>query len=63
MSGALSKNPTKVRAGQAGALKRWGPPGTRTINIGDLTPPQRRLVQALAEAVRTEGEAAGDAAA
>ena len=59
---SVSKNPVLVEAGKQGALKRWGPPGTRTVNIGDLTPPQRRLVLALIEAARLESEAVRDAA-
>ena len=56
------KNPTKVAAGRAGAERRWGPPGTRTVKIGDLTPEQRRLVLALVHAARTDERAADDAA-
>ena len=58
-----TKDPTKVRAGHLGAERRWGPPGTRTVKIGDLTPEQRRLVLALVEAAREDrGEAVPDAA-
>lgn len=62
MSEAVShiKNPEKVRAGTIGASRRWGP--RRVVKIGDLTPPQRRLVLALIEAAREEREAARDAA-
>lgn len=45
-------NPTKVRAGLAGAVKRWGPVGTRVVKIGDLDPETRRLVIALVDAAR-----------
>ncbi len=47
-----SKDPTKVRAGRIGAEARWGPPGTRTVKIGDLTVEQRRLVLALVDAAK-----------
>lgn len=53
------KNPAKVAAGRAGALKRWGPP--RVVRLDELTPDQRRLVLAMIEAARA-GKAAGDAA-
>ena len=46
------KDPVKVRAGQLGAERRWGPPGTRTVRIGDLTVEQRRLVLALIDAAK-----------
>lgn len=46
-----SKDPAKVRAGQASARKRWGDT-PRIVRIHDLTPPQRRLVLALIEAQR-----------
>jgi hypothetical protein len=57
-----------VESGRKGALRRWGPPGTRTVKLGDLTPEQRRLVILLVEAAKEanqtdEGrEVAGDAA-
>jgi hypothetical protein len=46
------KNPVKVRAGQAGAERRWGPTGTRTVSLADLTPEQRRLVISLVDAAK-----------
>ena len=57
------KNPVLVEAGKRGAEKRWGPPGTRTVRLGDLTPAQRRLVLALVDAARSEQEAVRDLAA
>lgn len=48
----------KVRAGQAGAEARWGPPGTRTVKLGDLPPEMRRLIIALVDAARSEGDKA-----
>jgi hypothetical protein len=50
------KNPTKVRAGQLGARKRWGE--TRIVRLADLTEPQRRLVVALVDAARNENKVA-----
>jgi len=50
-----TKNPIKVKAGHIGALKRWGPE-PRTIRLDELSPPQRRLVQALVDAARREAE-------
>ena len=47
-----SKDPTKVRAGRIGAEARWGPPGTRTVKLGDLTVDQRLLVMALVDAAK-----------
>ncbi len=44
------KDPVKVAAGKAGAAARWGVP--RRLQLGDLTPDQRRLVLALVEAQR-----------
>jgi len=51
------KNPILVEAGRRGAQKRWGPPGTQAVYIGDMSVPQRRLVLALVEAVREEAPA------
>jgi hypothetical protein len=56
------KNPVLAEAGRRGAERRWGPTGTRTLKIGDLTPAQRRLVLALVDAARSEQEALSDAA-
>jgi hypothetical protein len=53
----VTKDPAKVAAGRAGAVRRWGQPGSqppRLVKIGDLTPPQRRLVLALIAAARQE---------
>ena len=47
---STSKDPAKVAAGKAGAVARWGAP--RRLQLGDLTPDQRRLVLALVEAAR-----------
>ena len=49
---SLAKDPTKQRAGLLGAEARWGPPGTRTVKIGDLSPEARRLVVALVDAAK-----------
>jgi hypothetical protein len=58
------KNPVLAEAGRRGAERRWGPPGTRVVNLGDLSPAQRRLALALIDAVRENGgEAERDAAA
>jgi hypothetical protein len=54
---AGTKDPAKVRAGQASARKRWGDT-PRVVRIHDLTPPQRRLVLALVEAQRAAAAAA-----
>ncbi len=54
---AATKDPTKVRAGTIGALRRWGEPGSRpspVVRIGDLTPSQRELVLALISAARAQ---------
>lgn len=48
------KDPVKVKAGQAGAAKRWGGPETKVVRLDDLTAPQRRLVLALVDAARKE---------
>jgi hypothetical protein len=49
-----------VRAGQLGARRRWGEE-PRIARLDDLTPPQRRLVQALISAQRAENaKAAAD---
>ena len=45
-----AKDPRLVEAGRRSALVRWGPP--RRLNLGDLTPDQRRLVLALVDAQR-----------
>jgi hypothetical protein len=50
---AAEKNPTKVRAGQIGAAKRWGPE-PRVVRLDELDAPQRRLVLALIDAARQE---------
>jgi len=47
------KNPLRVRAGHIASAARWGPPGTRTVRISDLTLEQRRLVVALIDAVKS----------
>ncbi len=49
------KNPLKVRAGQAAAVKRWGD-APRVLKLHDLNPAQRRLVLALVDAARREAE-------
>jgi hypothetical protein len=54
------KDPAKVRAGRAGAERRWGPPGV--VRLDELTPPQRRLVLALVEAAKAERSDGGAAA-
>lgn len=59
---SVAKDPVKVRAGQLGAQKRWGPTGTRVVRISDLTPEQRRLVLALIDAAKA-GTAVDDVAA
>lgn len=50
VSPALSEK--RAQAGRRGALKRWGPPGTRVVRLGDLTLDQRRLVLALVAAAK-----------
>ncbi len=57
-----SKDPTKVRAGRIGAEARWGPLGTRTVKIGDLTVEQRRLVLALVDAAKKAPSATTESA-
>ena len=55
----LTKNPAKVRAGQAGATKRWSDPDTRRIvRLDDLTREQRAVVLALIEAAKGQRERA-----
>jgi hypothetical protein len=39
---SATKDPAKVRAGQAGMRKRWGPP--RILRLDALTAPQRRVI-------------------
>lgn len=46
-----TKNPMKVRAGQIGALTRWGPP--RVVRLDSLTRDQRVLVLALIDHVKS----------
>lgn len=48
--------------GKRGAERRWGPPGTRVVRIGDLSAAQRRLVIALVEAAKAEQRDAPEAA-
>ena len=43
------------------ADRRWGPP--RRLHIGDLTPDQRRLVQAYVAAQREHTSSAADSSA
>jgi hypothetical protein len=50
------RDPKKVAAGRAGALRRWGPPGTRVARLGDLTPEQRDLVLTLVAAVKSKNK-------
>lgn len=50
---SAAKDPTKVRAGQLGAQKRWGEQ-PRIVRLDDLTASQKRLVVALVEAARME---------
>jgi len=49
---SADKNPTKQRAGQIGARRRWGDPGI--VRLDELTAPQRRLVLALVDAAKAE---------
>lgn len=51
-----------VESGREGARRRWGPPGTRTVKLGELTAPQRRLVIALVEAAKEQNREAAKAA-
>jgi hypothetical protein len=50
------KDPAKVRAGQAGARKRWGTEPI-AIRLDQLTNAQRRLVVALVAAVKEQAVA------
>lgn len=43
---------TPAECGRIGGVRRWGP--RRRVNLGDLTPAQRRLVLALIAAAREE---------
>jgi hypothetical protein len=56
----VSKDPEKVRAGKLGAESRWHQP--KVVDLGELSPPQRRLVLALVDAARSEKAAPGEAA-
>jgi hypothetical protein len=47
-----SRDLTKVRAGQAGARKRWGDM-PRVVRLDALTNDQRRLVVAMVEAAKS----------
>lgn len=55
---SVSKDEVLAAAGRRGAESRWGPPGTRTVKIGDLSVPERRLVLALIDAARSQNETA-----
>ena len=57
------KDPAKVRAGRAGARRRWGSHPSRVVRLDELTASQRRLVLALVEAVKNEAGAGSDTAA
>lgn len=65
MAVSRPKNPVLSDAGRRGALKRWGPPGTRVVRLGELTGPQRQVVIALVEAHKSANAAreGGDDAA
>lgn len=54
------KDPAKVRAGQAGALSRWGP--QRIVRLDSLDPRVRAAVVALIRADEEVRKAADDAA-
>jgi hypothetical protein len=56
---APAKNPRRVRAGLAGAAKRWGEGPPRVVRLDDLTGPQRRVVLALIDAARALSVPAG----
>jgi hypothetical protein len=50
----VSKDPDKVRAGRAGAQKRWSnPDARRVVRLDDLSREQRAIVLALIEAARS----------
>lgn len=49
---------TKAEAGRLGATQRWGD-GPRVVKMADLRPEQRRLVQALVDALRANERAEG----
>ena len=55
-----TRNPTKVRAGVAGARARWGPP--RIVRLDQCDPETARLIRALLaqSPQRTEKAAAED---
>lgn len=55
---APTKNPVKVRAGQAAALARWGPE-RRVVRLDTLPTEYRRAVMALLDAARKAGEPSG----
>jgi hypothetical protein len=59
VSAEAPKNPVKVRAGQIGADKRWAGHAPVVARMGDLTIPQRRLIQAMIDALPRQ-EAARD---
>ncbi len=50
------KNPDKQRAGQIGALTRWGEP--RLVRLDELSGPQRQVVVALVDALKQSAPAA-----
>lgn len=57
---SVSKDPVKAAAGRQGARRRWGEPGV--VQLGELSPPQRRLVLALVDAAKAEQQRVPEAA-
>jgi hypothetical protein len=57
VSATTPKEAWRVRAGQIGARRRWGPP--RSIKLADLTPDQRRAILSYLEVAKHE-KAASD---
>jgi hypothetical protein len=57
---ALTKDPAKVRAGKASALKRWGEL-PRVVRLDELTMEQCRLVLALVDAAKDDAPTVSDA--
>lgn len=57
-----TKDPLKVRAGQMGAVKRWGDE-PRVLRLDQLPDAKRRIILALVELGEPERESVHDAAA
>ncbi len=56
VSATIPKEAWRVRAGQIGARRRWGPP--RVVRLDALPPDQARAIRAFLEVARSADEEA-----